>query len=53
MKFSEAADKKSPLTLARPLTERRKVPELDPKHEKSILKIEKAKRKMEGIMDTK
>lgn len=31
----------------------KKVLELDPKHEKSLLNIEKAKRKMEGVMDTK
>ncbi|MEK7850649.1 MAG: tetratricopeptide repeat protein [Deltaproteobacteria bacterium] len=31
----------------------KKVLELDPKHEKALLNIEKAKRKMEGVMDTK
>lgn len=31
----------------------KKVLELDPRHEKALLNIEKAKRKMEGVMDTK
>jgi len=35
------------------LDEWKRVIELDPKHEKAALNIEKAKRKMEGIMDTK